>query len=472
MQTRNATTVLAGRYALEEELGRSGTGQVWRAADLLLGRAVAVKLVHPRLGDDPTFAACLGEEVRRVASLSAPGIAQLLDSGEQDGVPFLVREHIEGVSARAVLEETGAFPIPEATRVAAAVLSALEPVHDAGVLHLHLKLDDVLLMPDGAVRVTDLGVGPAVTASRPPDEAARLLGGEGLAPEQLAGGQIDARTDVFAVGALLFTLLTGKAPAGRRSPSEARSSVPRPLDRVVARALAPDPSSRFDGVAAFSAALRLPEVAEPTTDGEPRHGGVGAWLGMPIAIAVVAAAVIAAGLWLGRLEVGGPLGIRPTDDRESTAAPAAPAAAAEQTLRPVSVDVFDPPPGDGGENDSTATFAMDDDPTTAWRSENYFDGRLNKPGVGLVFDLGESREVVGFRLSTPHPGFVFHVAVGDDPEALVARIGRQYVADVETQGLLEGSGRYVLVWITTVVPVADGNRAEIGEFRVVVDGDA
>lgn len=481
MQTRNATTVLAGRYALEEELGRSGTGQVWRAADLLLGRAVAVKLVHPRLGDDPTFAACLGEEVRRVASLSAPGIARLLDSGEQDGVPFLVREHVEGVSARAVLEETGSFPIPEATRVAAAVLSALEPVHDAGVLHLHLELDDVLLMADGAVRVTDLGVGPAVTASRPPDEAARLLGGEGLAPEQLAGGQIDARTDVFAVGALLFTLLTGQAPAGRRSPSEVRSGVPRPLDRVVARALAPDPSSRFDGLAAFSAALRLPQVAEPTADGGSRHRGLGAWLGVPIAIAVVAAAVIAAGLWLGRLEVGGPLGIRPTDDRESTAATARPAAAAggaggagaaEQTLRPVSVDVFDPPPGDGGENDSTTPFATDGDPTTAWRSENYFDGRLNKPGVGLVFDLGESREVVGFRLSTPHPGFVFHVAVGDDPEALVARIGRQYVADVETQGVLEGSGRYVLVWITTVVPVADGNRAEIGEFRVVVDGDA
>jgi len=213
VQTQNATTVLAGRYVLEEELGRSGTGLVWRAADLLLGRTVAVKLVHPRLGDDPRFAACLGEEVRRMVSLSPPGIA------------------------------------------------------------------------------------------RP-----------------LTGGEIDARTDVFAVGALLFTLLTGQAPAGRRSPSEARSGLPRPLDRVVARALAQDPSSRFDSVAAFSAAPRPSEVAEPTGAGEPLHGGLRAWLGAPIAIALVAGAVIAAGLWLCRLEVGGPLGIRPADDHESGAA--------------------------------------------------------------------------------------------------------------------------------------------------------
>ncbi len=134
--------------------------------------------------------------------------------------------------------------------------------------------------------------------------------------------------------------------------------------------------------------------------------------------------------------------------------------------------MLDPPPGDGSENGSTAPLTLDGDPATAWRSENYFDGRLNKPGVGLVFDLGEARDVVGFRLSTPHPGFVFQVAVGDDPEALVAGIGEPITAGAETRGTLEGSGRYVLVWITTVVPVEDGNRAEIAEFRALVLDDA
>jgi len=463
--------VLAGRYALQEELGRGGTGLVWLAEDRLLGRAVAVKLVHPRLGDDPAFAACLGQEVRRVASLSAPGIARLLDSGEQDGIPFLVQEHVDGVSARAVLAESGPLSPDDAVRIATEVLDALAPVHDAGVLHLHLAPDDVLLLPGGGSRVTDLGIGPAVTASRPPIEAARLLGGDGLAPEQSTSGECDARTDVFAVGALLFTLLTGQGPAGRRSPARIRVDVPRSVDRLVARALAPEPGERFEGVAAFSAALRTTGIADVTEERGTRHGGLGAWLGVPVAIALVAAAVIGVGIWLGRLEVGGPLGIRPTQDGASTG-PAAETRPATQTLRPDSVDVVDPPPGDGGENNSAAPLAIDGDPVTAWRSENYFDGRLHKNGMGLVFDLGTTRDVVGFRLWTPHPGFVFHIAVGDDPEATLAAIGRPYTALAETRGSLASSGRYVLVWITTVVQVDDGNRAEVAEFRVVVEADA
>jgi serine/threonine protein kinase len=469
-KTGHATSVLVGRYALESELGRSETGLVWLGEDLLLGRAVAVKLVHPDLGDDPAFAASLAEAVRRAASLSAPGIARLLDSGEQDGVPFLVSEHVDGASARALLAERGRFPIGEAVGIAAAVLSALEPVHTAGVLHLHLELDDVLLGPDGHVRVTGLGMGPAVTQSRPPGEAARLLRGDGLAPEQATSGAVDARTDVFAVGALLFALLTGQAPAGRRSPSAIRPSLPRALDRVVARALAPDPVQRFDDLSQFSQALRAAE-STVSTYGGTRHGGWAAWLGVPGAIALVAAVVIGAGLWLGRIELGGPLGIRAANDPGS-ASPASPPSPTLRTLRPVSVRVFDPAPGDGTENDSTAPSALDGDPLTAWRSENYFDGRLNKEGVGLVFDLGRSEELVGFRLLTPAPGFVFRLALGDDPEALVGGVGAPHVASSETRGALRGSGRYVLVWITTVVPVADGHRAEIGEFLVVVGADA
>jgi hypothetical protein len=137
-------------------------------------------------------------------------------------------------------------------------------------------------------------------------------------------------------------------------------------------------------------------------------------------------------------------------------------------LRPVSATTFDPF-GDGGENDSTAPYAFDGDPSTAWRSENYFDGSLHKQGVGLVFDLGERRTVTAFRLVAPNPGYVFHVAVGDDPESLVGAVGSPNVAEADTRGQLEGEGRYVLVWITTVVPAGDGIRAEIAEFRVVVE---
>jgi hypothetical protein len=465
VQTGHPTTVLAGRYALVEELGRSGTGMAWRGEDRLLGRTVTVKLIHPSLADDEVFAARLAEQVRLVASIADPGIARLLDSGEEDGIPFLVREHVEGVSARTRLALEGPMPPADAARIVESVLVALATAHGAAVLHLHLGLDDVLIEPGGRVRVTDLGIGSAVAAVRRPADAMRILGGAGPAPEQLRDGPVDARADVHAAGAVLFELLTGEPPRGRREPRRVRPTVPRALDRVVARSLAPDPGERYETAAAFAAALRE-AAADDRQRSRPGHRWMSAWLAVPLAIVAVAAAVIVAGVLVGPLEVGGPLGIRPAEEEApASIAPSSPA----RPLRPAGVLVADPF-GTGGENDDAAPLAIDGDPTTAWRSENYFDDTLNnKPGVGLVFDLGQSRDVLGFLLSTPHPGFEFHVAVGDDPATLVDAIGPAHVAAAETEGTLVGSGRYVLVWITSVVPVEDGNRAEVAEFRAMID---
>lgn len=442
---------------------------VWRAEDRLLGRTVAVKIIHPSLGDDPAFCDRLARETRRVASLSAPGVARLLDSGEEDGVPFLVREHVDGESVRSLLERSGPRPPGEAVRITVGALEALAPAHDAGVLHLHLEPDDVLVAPDGTVRVTDLGIGPAVTRTRPPAEVARLLGGDSLAPEQTGEGreEVDGRADVFATGALLFELLTGEPPAGRRSIRDVRADVPRALDRAVARTLDPDPGERFEDLRAFAAALRANDVAE--TVAVARRGWMRTWLGVPIVVGVLAVAAIAAGLWLGDLEVGGPLGIRPAQDPTVTRAPVRPT----RELRPVGVEVTDPF-GDRSENASTAPLAIDGDPETAWRSEGYRypDGGLNKPGVGLVFDLGDTRRLSRFRLLTSLPGFTFHLAAGDDPDVLISEIGEPLIATEVTEGPLSGSARYVLVWITSVVPSGDGNRAEVAELAVAVaDGD-
>jgi eukaryotic-like serine/threonine-protein kinase len=458
--------MLADRYALEEKLGRGGTGMVLRAQDRLLGRAVTITLIHPSLGDDPAFAARLAEESRNVASLSGLGFLRLLDTGEEQGVLFLVREHVDGSSARELLERQGLLSPRDAVRIAAGVLEALEIAHEARLLHLGLDIDDVLIGLEGDVVVSNLGIGAAVAATRPPSEVARIFG-DGLAPEQTTGGVVDERTDVFAVGALLFELLTGHPPAGRTSPREVRADVPRSLDRAVARALAPEPSARFPTARAFATALaglaRKSGAGREAVEEDSRPGWLRTWLAAPLAIALVAAAVISFGLWFGRLEVGGPLGIRPADAPPTSPAPTT----SESVIAPSSVVAFDPF-GDGQENDSNLALAIDGDRSTAWRSENYFDGSLRKPGVGLVFDLGASHAVTGFRLSAPNPGYVFHVAVGEEPDALVDATGESYVAGRETRGTLEGSGRYVLVWITTVVPAGDGIRAEVAEFRVVV----
>jgi hypothetical protein len=134
------------------------------------------------------------------------------------------------------------------------------------------------------------------------------------------------------------------------------------------------------------------------------------------------------------------------------------------------VRVLDPY-GDGRENDDTAPLAIDADPATAWRSENYFDGVLHKPGLGFLLDLGRERTVTAFRLSTPHPGYRFGIAVGDDPTALASLARATFTARAETLGTLPPTrGRYVLVWIVSVVAAGDGNRAEIAEIEVLGRG--
>lgn len=472
MQTHHGATVIADRYILEEELVRCAAGTTVRARDRLLGRDVAVTLIHPALGDDDTFAACLFEERKRVAKISGRGIARLLDTGEEDGILFLVREHVDGETAREVLRRDGPLDTDVAVRVGVAVLDALALAHDSGVLHLGIGVDDVVVKADGTASVTGLGIASAVVEGKP-GESTRFIG-DRLAPEvaartssEIDDPEIDARADVFAVGALVFELLTGEPPAGRSSPRAVRSDVPRAVDRVIARALAPDPRDRFSDARAFSAALHQTRHGLSVSARDDvlleasRLEWLRTWVAAPFAIAAVAAAVIGLGLWLGRLEVGGPLGIQPAD-------PVGPSEPTTEVVTPASVATFDPF-GDGGENDSTAPYAVDGDPSTAWRSENYFDGSLHKQGVGLVFDLGERRAVTAFRLIAPNAGYVFHTAVGDDPESLLGEVGSPNVAESDTRGDLAGEGRYVLVWITTVVPAGDGIRAEIAEFRAVVE---
>ena len=185
------------------------------------------------------------------------------------------------------------------------------------------------------------------------------------------------------------------------------------------------------------------------------------WIGVPLVVAGIAIVTIALGLWMGTLDVGGPLGIRAApDEPEAVETP-------PELIRPVSVGAVDPF-GDGDEHSSNAGLVDDGDLQTAWRSENYYDGELGKPGLGLLLDLGARHEVLGVRLWTPHPGFRFRLAVGDDPDALIDEAGSEVTSTSLSRVPLRGAGRYVLVWITSVVPVDDGIRAEVAEVRVVV----
>jgi serine/threonine protein kinase len=462
VRTERPIEMLAERYAFEEELGRGGCGMVWRALDTVLERTVAVKILRPTLAEDPVFAERLAADTSAAARVSAPAFVRLLEIGTDRGVSYLVREHVEGESLRARLDRSGPLGTSEAVRLGAEVLAALAAAHAAGVLHLDVKPENILLGSDGAVRVADLGVGAAIRASRPSD-AAELLAPTPQPPELTdPSATPDARTDVYLTGALLFQTLTGRLAAGTRSPRALRDEIPRRVDAAVARSLAPDPAERFADAETFAEALGAP-TDEPPAVAREGHG-LRAWLLVPVLVALVAALAIALGLWLGRLEIGGPLGVRAAEDRSRSSPPTE----TPTVVLPIgSVSTFDPF-GDGTENDSGVAAAIDGDTSTAWRSENYFDADLRKPGVGLLFDLGSSRTVTGFRLEVPHPGYTFELAIGDDPDVLAANAVSSYTASASMRETIEPTvGRYVLLWITSVVDAGDGDRAEVAEFKVV-----
>ncbi len=439
--------MLGGRYVLEQELGRSRIGITFRATDTVLERSVVVKLIHPDLARDPIVCARLESAARAVAGVSDPGLVRMLDTGTEGGVPFVVREHPDGESVRDRLDRDGPLNPIRATAIIREVLRGVAALHGAGVVHGGIKPENVVVSEDGTVRVCDAAIAAAVLGDR--------------------GG--DVSIDVRDTAALLFEALTGRPPTpDATSPRALRRDVPRELDDAVRRALtggsisAEDLAARLHQIAGAEPGLRSPgdrqhPFAPPPT--APRWFRT--WVAVPLLVLLIAIAAVAAGLRFGELELGGPVGIQIKRDEPSPVA------------RPVALDVvavsaFDPF-GDGSENDDSAPLAADGNALTAWRSENYFDGRLNKPGVGLLFDFGEQRSVTGFRLTTSAPGFAFAVAVGDDPVALAGTDLRPtFTATADVRGTLgPATGRYVLLWFTTVIPTEDGNRVVVDEFKAV-----
>jgi hypothetical protein len=262
---------LGGRR-LVRVIGRGGMGAVYEALDDAHGR-VAVKVLPQALSSDASFVSRFHREAKVLAGLSHPHIVEVLDRG-QDGDRFwFAMEYVRGESLRRPLER-GPMPWREASRVASEVLSALSYAHGRGVVHRDLKPENVLLSADGRVRLVDFGLSRIVRGEAAV-ETARLtrtnviLGTyEYMAPEQRTGSaDVDERADLYAVGVILYEMLTGALPIGRfDAPSALRPGCPASLDGVVHRALASAPKDRFPSAVAFREAL---DAAVASTDASP-----------------------------------------------------------------------------------------------------------------------------------------------------------------------------------------------------------
>ena len=254
-----AGQLLDGRYRVESRLAQGGMATVYRGRDLRLDRVVALKVAHPELASDHEFIRRFITEARAVAQLSSPNVVAIFDQGSVGGINYIAMEYVPGPTLREVLTARGALSVRESLDIIEGVLAGLAAAHRAGIIHRDVKPENVLLGNDGTVKVADFGL--ARSASVPRSTKTGMIIGTAayLAPEQVSASSSDARTDVYAVGVMLFEMLTGTQPHTGESalavaykhvndvvppPSSLVRGLPPALDALVALATSRDPDLR------------------------------------------------------------------------------------------------------------------------------------------------------------------------------------------------------------------------------------
>jgi beta-lactam-binding protein with PASTA domain len=285
---------VGNRYELSGLLGRGGMAEVRMGHDLRLGRPVAVKRLRSDLAADPTFQARFRREAQAAASLNHPAIVSVYDTGEEpdatgQSIPYIVMEYVEGKTLREILRE-GRRVLPErALEVVADVLGALDYSHRAGIVHRDIKPANIMLTPNGSVKVMDFGIARAIADSSATMTATAAVVGTAqyLSPEQARGEQVDARSDIYSTGCVLYELLTGRPPFVGDSPvsvayQHVREDAPPPstydpqippdIDAITAKALAKRIEERYQSAAEMRAdiqrALAGQQIAAPAVTSE------------------------------------------------------------------------------------------------------------------------------------------------------------------------------------------------------------
>jgi CHASE2 domain-containing sensor protein len=286
------TAIIAG-YRIEERIGRGGMGVVYRATQLALERAVAIKLIATDHAQDPVFRDRFAKESRIAASIEHPSVIPVYEAGEDDGLLFIAMRLIDGVDLAQLLGRQGALEPARAVHIIEQIAGALDAAHARGLVHRDIKPANVLLTLDEPERayLTDFGVAKRVGANVGVTTADQWLGTlDYVAPEQIRGHAVDARADVYALTAMLYQCLTGQVPFPRDdeaaklwahlnaqapTPSQVRADLPGEFDVVIARGMAKDPAERFSSAGAIARAaaralgLTVDEPHEPTPPADP-----------------------------------------------------------------------------------------------------------------------------------------------------------------------------------------------------------
>ena len=498
--------VLGGRYRLLREIARGGMGTVWEADDPLLARHVAVKTLDPVIGRDETVRARFRREAVTAAAVTHQNIVGTYDTGEDDGVAYIVMELVDGITLRQLIDRDGALAVPEAADIAYQVADALVVAHARGLVHRDVKPGNVLVQPDGRVKVTDFGIAKAADSGGEELTRTGMVVGTAryLAPEQVDGRVVDERVDIYSLGLVLYEMLCGRAPfeadtdiatavARLTAPPSPISlecpGVPAGLEIVIDRALARDPAERWPTALAFRDAL-----AQYRTDGRPAPVDPTVPVRLPprpvaaVPVGTAGAPAVATTaapdravtpsrlvLWISVFVIGlfaGYLVYRAVDDQPTTSA-AAPPAPVAAPLPIVSVHDYDPA-GDGRENPGQVGLTHDGNAATFWSTELYQDRDVGglKPGVGLVIDLGTPKLVNRVEVDSPDSDWSAQVYTSDSVPASLAGwgppkfIGAGLATNAQLTLQPPTRARNVLLWITNLPP-GRPYRLRVAEVRVV-----
>jgi len=466
--------LIAERYELEELVGTGGMSSVYRAHDRLLERHVAIKVLHEQFTADSDYVERFRREARAVAQLSHPNIVTVIDRGEHDDRQFIVFEYVDGENLKALVEREGPLPECDAIELALQVARALGFAHEQGLVHRDVKPQNVLLNDGGQAKVTDFGIARSLEVSGNLTQSGTVMGtSDYIAPEQARGSKVDAQSDVYSLGTVLYELLTGEVPfqgdnfvavamqhINQPPPSvrERRPELSPCVDEVVQRAMAKEPRDRFGSMEELCAALNacLAEldgagdsagaetivVAPRRRQARPARPPAGRPSVWPLIFLLAGLAVLAGILAAVFTFTDSTQKIRDVIGGKTTGS--------EVPVALTGLTSYDPEGDNRTEHSEDAHLASDGQMGTYWTTERYNSG-LQKSGVGLVLDAGRAKKLSKLVVRTDTPGFTAQIQAGASSTGGFSQVSDSRNVGPRTVFSIRGkAAQYYVVWITNL----------------------